>query len=75
MLFCGRDMHYGFAFTKEALQGDEGIEVVQCDREQLQLAIADAQVVVPLMCRLDAAVSVRVQSDFRWRLCRQLQAP
>ena len=27
MLFCGRDMHYGYVFTKEALKGDAGVEV------------------------------------------------
>ena len=101
LLFCGLDMHFGFAFTKEALQRDEGIEVgvqvdtllqlpavqvspqvwrlapadaqvVQCDREQLQLEIADADVVVPLMCRLDDAVGAQVSIS---RLCCQLHAP
>ena len=30
VLFCGRDMHYGYVFTKEALQGDAGVEVRGC---------------------------------------------
>jgi hypothetical protein len=30
VLFCGRDMHYGYVFTKEALQDDAGVEVRGC---------------------------------------------
>lgn len=54
VLFCGRDMHYGFAFTREALAGDAGVEVQQCDRVQLAAELATADVAVPLMSRLDA---------------------
>lgn len=27
VLFCGPDMHFGFVYTKEALENDEGVEV------------------------------------------------
>lgn len=54
VLFCGRDMHYGFVFTREALAGDAGIEVVQCDRADIPAELATADVAVPLMSRLDA---------------------
>ena len=30
VLFCGYDMHWGFVFTKEALEGEEGVEVRRC---------------------------------------------
>ncbi|KAL4434238.1 hypothetical protein ABPG75_000679 [Micractinium tetrahymenae] len=56
VLFCGRDMHYGFAFTQEALAGVAGVEVVQCDRAQIPAELATADVAVPLMSRLDAAL-------------------
>ena len=27
VLFCGRDMHAGYAFTKQELEGETGVEV------------------------------------------------
>ncbi len=27
VLFCGRDMHFGFVFTHQALAGDVGVQV------------------------------------------------
>ncbi|PSC74029.1 glyoxylate reductase hydroxypyruvate reductase isoform X2 [Micractinium conductrix] len=56
VLFCGRDMHAGYAFTKQELEGETGVAVLQCDRDQLAAALATADVAVPLMCRLDAAL-------------------
>ncbi|EFN57851.1 hypothetical protein CHLNCDRAFT_143308 [Chlorella variabilis] len=47
-------MHFGFQFTKEALQHEPGVEVVQCDRSQLAHELMGADVAVPLMARLDA---------------------
>lgn len=46
-------MHYGFVFTKEALAGEPGVEVVQCQRAQLAEAIRSADAAVPLMTGLD----------------------
>eukprot|EP00887_Chlorella_sp_A99_P000709 scaffold5.g709.t1 len=54
VLFCGRDMHYGYAFTAEALHGEPGVEVVQCTRQDVAEQIRDADVAVPLMSQLDA---------------------
>ncbi|PRW58809.1 kinase [Chlorella sorokiniana] len=54
VLFCGHDMHYGYLFTSEALEGEEGVEVLQCERSELPLLIRSADVAVPLMSRLDA---------------------
>ncbi|KAL4418773.1 hypothetical protein ABPG77_010378 [Micractinium sp. CCAP 211/92] len=54
VLFCGRDMHFGFVFTHQALAGDVGVQVVRCDRAQIPAELATADVAVPLMSRLDA---------------------
>ncbi len=65
VLFCGRDMHDGFAFTREEgvratalLKNDVGhrrVRVVQCDRGEVDGVIGGAHVIVPLMCQLDRA--------------------
>jgi hypothetical protein len=55
-------MHCGFQFTKEALRGDLGVEVVQCERADIQRELANTTVIVPLMSPLDA--QVRVELDF-----------
>ena len=66
VLFCGRDMHDGFAFTREegarataSLQhvanGSRRVRVVQCDRREVDEVIGDAHVIIPLMCQLDRA--------------------
>jgi phosphoglycerate dehydrogenase-like enzyme len=62
VLFCGRDMHYGFAFTREegerataTLNGNRRVRVVQCGREEVDEVIGGAHVIVPLMCQLDRA--------------------
>ena len=50
VLFCGRDMHFGYAYTKEEIEHVHGIgRVVQCDRTDLEKEIVDADVIVPLM--------------------------
>ena len=39
VLFCGHDMHYGYVFTHEALQAEEGVEVRRpCRRRAMELA-------------------------------------
>lgn len=55
VLFCGRDMHFGWQYTHEALKNDEDIEVVQCDRGEAAKLLPGFHVAVPLMTRLDAA--------------------
>jgi hypothetical protein len=62
VLFCGRDMHFGFQFTREALEGEPGVRVVQCDRAAIPEELASADVVVPLMSRLDAPVRATAAS-------------
>jgi len=54
VLFCGRDMHFGWQYTHEALRDDHDIEVVQCDREDAARLLPEFDVAVPLMTRLDA---------------------
>lgn len=50
-------MHYGYLFTKEALNTKAPTcEVVQCDRQDVSTQIVDADVVVPLMTELKADV-------------------
>jgi hypothetical protein len=39
--------------TRQELAGDAGIEVVSCSREAVADQVADADVLVPLMCRMD----------------------
>ena len=56
VLFCGRDMHYGFAYTAEALADAPAIECVQCDRDDAAAWLPTARLAVPLMCRLDAGM-------------------
>ena len=88
VLFCGRDMHYGFAFTREEgerataalVKSSSGtgrlgparrVQVVQCDRDEVDEVICDAHVIVPLMCRLDRA---RLEKAKRARLIIQYGA-
>lgn len=49
-------MHFGYQFTREDLEEDAGVRVVQCDRAAIPEELATADVVVPLMSRLDAKV-------------------
>lgn len=47
-------MHFGYAYTAEALAGDApGIECVQCDRDDAGAWLPTARLAVPLMTRLD----------------------
>ena len=78
VLFCGRDMHYGFEFTREegarwsnCASSNRRVEVVQCDRDRVDEAIADAHVIVPLMCQLDQK---RLEKAKRARLIIQYGA-
>ena len=52
-------MHFGFAFTRDALAREPGVAVVQCERSDLAAALADADVAVPLMSALDAGLLAR----------------
>eukprot|EP00889_Picochlorum_renovo_P005008 jgi/Picre1/32038/NNA_007386.t1 len=52
VLFCGNDMYFGFAYTKEEVERRRLGTVVQCDRDKLSQEIVDADVIVPLMCRI-----------------------
>lgn len=54
VLFCGRDMHFGWQYTHDALLNDQDIEVVQCDREDAAKLLPEFHIAVPLMTRLDA---------------------
>ena len=69
VLFCGRDMHFGWQYTHEALLNDRDIEVVQCDRESAARLLPEFHVAVPLMTRLDAAAvsaaGIRNQGNLR----------
>ena len=62
VLFCGLEFHQGFACTKRrcdalnAASGSAGIEVVACARSEVAARIADADIAVPLMTRLDDAI-------------------
>lgn len=56
VLFCGRDMVSGFQKTAKALSGIANIQVSQCDRDAIPREIREADVVVPLMARLDASL-------------------
>ena len=77
MLFCGRDMHYGYAFTREEgarwsdTSSNGRVQVIQCDRDQVDEVIGDAHVIVPLMCRLDRP---RLEKAKRARLIIQYGA-
>ena len=42
-------MHFGFKFTAEELQYDEDVTVVQCERDEVESEVQNADVVVPLM--------------------------
>jgi hypothetical protein len=53
VLFCGRDMHFSWAFTKEEMcVVNDVIEVIQCDRDDVPAQLPSADVVVPLMSPL-----------------------
>ncbi|GAB4816694.1 hypothetical protein N2152v2_003740 [Parachlorella kessleri] len=49
-------MTSGYTLTAKALSNDPGVQVVQCERAAIGLELEDADVVVPLMSRLDAAL-------------------
>ena len=55
VLFCGREMHYGWLYTRQAAASNPAVEVLQCDRGDAPAALRCAHVAVPLMTRLDAA--------------------
>lgn len=56
VVFCGKDMHYGYVFTSEAIHtSTKNIAVIQADRQSLAIHLSDAHVAVPLMCSLDAS--------------------
>lgn len=55
VLFCGREMHYGWLYTQQAAAANPAVEVLQCDRGDARAAVRYAHVAVPLMTRLDAA--------------------
>lgn len=42
-------MHYSYIFTKEALQSESSVEVLQADRSEVAEELTTADVVVPLM--------------------------
>lgn len=54
VLFCGRDMHFGWQYTRDALANDADVECVQCDRERAGELLPTAHLAVPLMTRLGA---------------------
>jgi len=56
VLFCGRDLHYAYVYTKEELSFDSNVEVVQCDREDTARVLCDEKidVAVPLLSQLTA---------------------
>jgi phosphoglycerate dehydrogenase-like enzyme len=45
-------MHYGYSYTKEEVEKRQVGTVVQCDRDNVAREIVDADVIVPLMCRM-----------------------
>ncbi|KAK9830334.1 hypothetical protein WJX72_011101 [[Myrmecia] bisecta] len=57
VLFCGEEFQWGFRFTAQQLDQEQGVQVVTCPRAQVAQEIRDAHVAVPLACgRLDAAI-------------------
>ena len=52
VLFCGHEFTNGFVFSKEAMLRFENVRTVQCSRDDLHKEIVDADVVLPLMCRI-----------------------
>ena len=52
VLFCGHEFTNGFLFSKEAMLRFGNVKTVQCAREDLHNEIEDADVVLPLMCRI-----------------------
>jgi len=52
VLFCGHEFTNGFLFSKEALLRFDNVRTVQCARADLHKEIEDADVVLPLMCRI-----------------------
>lgn len=72
VLFCGRDMHFGWRYTADAaaaLPAADRIQVLQCDRGDVAAALSHTHVAVPLMSRLDggmlraAAASASLSTD------------
>jgi len=60
VLFCGHEFADGYRHTLErASQRYPHLEITVCDRLDVQHHIADADVAVPLMTRLDAALIAR----------------
>lgn len=72
VLFCGAG-HFesGFLYTRDALSADSRVRVMQCARSDVDDEIADADVVVPLMTPIPAALLARAP---RLRLCMQFGA-
>jgi len=72
LLFCGKEFSDGARYTMEALAAesfaDVKINVVTCTRDEVPLHIADADVAVPLMTRLDAHI---IAQSTRLRLVLQ----
>lgn len=54
VLFCGKEFTNGFKYSKEALLKFPNVTTVQCTREDIHKEIIDADVVLPLMCRMGA---------------------
>ena len=71
VLFCGREMHYGWLYTKEAAEKVGNVTVLQADRERVDELIAEAHVLVPLMTVLDRN---RLEKATRARLIIQYGA-
>ncbi|KAA6423439.1 MAG: D-3-phosphoglycerate dehydrogenase [Trebouxia sp. A1-2] len=54
VLFCGEELPFSYTYTSEALQNDHGIKVVRCAQSEIKRHLQEADVAVPLMCKLDA---------------------
>jgi lactate dehydrogenase-like 2-hydroxyacid dehydrogenase len=52
VLFCGHEFSNGFLFSKQAMMRFPNVHTVQCSRENLHNELTDADVVLPLMCRM-----------------------
>lgn len=56
VLFCGHEFSNGYLFSKAALSRKlPTVVTTQCSRENLHKELADADVVVPLMCKMGHA--------------------
>ena len=52
VLFCGHEFSSGYLYSKEAMSLMNNVITVQCSRENLHKEIVNANVIVPLMCRM-----------------------